>query len=222
MRVRTAPEVAMSFRDRVDAGQQLAARLGHLSGLDVVVLGLPRGGVPVAAEVARTLGAPLDVVVVRKLGLPRQPELAMGAIGEGGVVVRVDDVVHRAAVPPEAFAAVERREGAELARRLAQLRAIRPGVPLAGRTVVVVDDGIATGSTARAACAVVHAQGAARVVLAAPVVSWEARAVLTAEVDELVFVLAPARFRSVGQHYTDFGQTPDEEVVDLLRRAQPL
>jgi putative phosphoribosyl transferase len=210
------------FRDRVDAGRQLAARLQHLRGPDLVVLGLPRGGVPVAAEVARELDAPLDVVVVRKLGLPQRPELAMGAVGEGGVVVREDDVLHAAAVPAATFAEVERREGAELARRLAVLRAVRPAVPLAGRTAVVVDDGIATGSTARAACAVVRAQGAARVVLAAPVVSCDAAEALREEVDELAYVLAPVRFGAVGRHYADFGQTRDDEVVDLLRRRQPL
>jgi putative phosphoribosyl transferase len=211
-----------AFRDRVDAGQQLAARLRHLRGPDLVVLGLPRGGVPVAAEVARELGAPLDVVVARKLGLPQRPELAMGAVGEGGVVVRVEDVLRSAAVPPATFAEVERREGAELTRRLASLRAVRPAVPLAGRTAVVVDDGIATGSTARAACAVVRAQGAARVVLAAPVVACDAAEALRGEVDELAYVLAPARFGAVGRHYADFSQTRDDEVVDLLRRPQPL
>jgi len=211
-----------AFRDRVDAGQQLAARLGHLRGPDLVVLGLPRGGVPVAAEVARELHAPLDVVVVRKLGLPQRPELAMGAVGEGGVVVRVDDVLRSAAVPAATFAEVERRENAELSRRLASLRAVRPAVPLAGRTAVVVDDGIATGSTARAACAVVRAQGAARVVLAAPVVACDAAQALREEVDELAYVLAPERFGAVGRHYADFGQTRDDEVVDLLRRRQPL
>jgi putative phosphoribosyl transferase len=210
------------FRDRVDAGQQLAARLGHLSGPDVVVLGLPRGGVPVAAEVARALGAPLDVIGVRKLGVPGQPELAMGAVGEGGVVVRVEGVVRAAAVPPETFAEVQHREGAELARRLGHLRTVRPAVPLAGRTVVVVDDGIATGSTARAACAVVRAQGAARVVLAVPVIACDAAEALAAEVDELAYVLAPVRFGAVGRHYADFGQTRDDEVVDLLRRVQLL
>jgi putative phosphoribosyl transferase len=215
------PVRGKSFRDRVDAGQQLAARLGHLRSRGVVVLGLPRGGVPVAAEVARVLGAPLDVVVVRKLGVPQQPELAMGAVGEGGVVVRMDDVVRAAAVPPTTFTDVEQRELAELARRLVHLRAVRPAVPLAGRTAVVVDDGIATGSTARAACAVVRAQGAARVVLAAPVVSVEAATALRAGVDELVYVLAPERFGAVGRHYADFGQTRDDEVVDLLRRGQP-
>ena len=210
-----------AFRDRADAGRQLAARLGHLRGRDVVVLGLPRGGVPVAAEVARALGAPLDVVLVRKLGLPQQPELAMGAVGEGGVVVRVDEVVRAGGVLPAVFAGVEGRERAELTRRLGHLRAVRPGVPLAGRTAVVVDDGIATGSTARAACAVVRAQGAARVVLAAPVVACDTAGTLAAEVDELAYVLSPQRFGAVGRHYADFSQTGDDEVVELLR-DQPL
>ena len=212
----------MSFRDRVDAGQQLAARLGHLRGCDVVVLGLPRGGVPVAAEVARALGAPLDVVVVRKLGLPYRPELAMGAVGEGGVVVRVEDVVRYAGVPPETFDDVRRREEAELDRRLERLRAGHPRVPVAGRTVVVVDDGIATGSTARAACAVVRAQGATRVVLAAPVAPPDTVEALSPEVDEMALVLSPAPFGSVGRHYRDFRQTTDDEVARLLRRVQPL
>ena len=212
----------MSFRDRADAGQQLAAHLGHLRGPDTVVLGLPRGGVPVAAEVARALDAPLDVVVVRKLGVPYRPELAMGALGEGGVVVRLEEVVRLAGVAEAAFADVERRENAELDRRLRHLRSVRPRVPLEGRAVVVVDDGIATGSTARAACAVVRAQGAASVVLASPVCAPDAAAALAEEVDEVVCVATPSRFGSVGRHYTDFRPTTDDEVVDLLRRVQPL
>jgi putative phosphoribosyl transferase len=210
------------FRDRTDAGRQLAAHLEHLRGRDVVVLGLPRGGVPVAAEVARALGAPLDVVVVRKLGVPYRPELAMGALGEGGVVVRLDEVVRRAGVAEATFADVERRESAELDRRLLHLRSLRPRVPLAGRTVVVVDDGIATGSTARAACAVVRAQGAGSVVLAAPVCPPDAVAALAEQVDEVVCVATPDRFGSVGRHYTDFRPTTDDEVTELLRTAQPL
>jgi putative phosphoribosyl transferase len=210
------------FRDRTDAGRQLAARLEHLRGRDVVVLGLPRGGVPVAAEVARALGAPLDVVVVRKLGVPYRPELAMGALGEGGVVVRLEEVVRRAGVAEAAFAEVERRESAELDRRLRHLRSVRPRVPLNGRTVVVVDDGIATGSTARAACAVVRAQGAGPVVLAAPVCPPDAAATLAEQVDEVVCVATPDRFGSVGRHYTDFRPTTDDEVTELLRAAQPL
>ena len=212
----------MSFRDGADAGQQLAAHLGHLRGPDTVVLGLPRGGVPVAAEVARALDAPLDVVVVRKLGVPYRPELAMGALGEGGVVVRLEEVVRLAGVAEAAFADVERRENAELDRRLRHLRSVRPRVPLEGRAAVVVDDGIATGSTARAACAVVRAQGAASVVLASPVCAPDAAAALAAEVDEVVCVATPDRFGSVGRHYADFRPTTDDEVTDLLRLVQPL
>jgi putative phosphoribosyl transferase len=212
----------VSFRDRADAGRQLAARLEHLRGCDAVVLGLPRGGVPVAAEVARVLAVPLDVVVVRKLGVPYRPELAMGAVGEGGVVVRLEEVVRLAGVAEAAFADVERRESAELERRLTHLRSVRPRVPLAGRAAVLVDDGIATGSTARAACAVVRAQGARSVVLASPVCAPDAAAALAEEVDEVVCVATPGRFGSVGRHYADFRPTTDDEVTDLLRRVQPL
>ena len=155
----------MPFKDRVDAGRRLAERLRHLRGEDVVVLGLPRGGVPVAAEVARALDAPLDVIVVRKLGLPSQPELAMGAVGEGGTLVVNERVVRRAHVGEAEFAEVESRERAEVQRRALRLRGTRSRLSVAGRTALVVDDGIATGSTVRAACGVARAQGATRVVL---------------------------------------------------------
>jgi putative phosphoribosyl transferase len=157
------------FVDRADAGRRLAARLRHLQGTDVVVLGLPRGGVPVAAEVARVLGAPFDVIIVRKLGVPSRPELAMGAVGEDGVLVVNERVVRAVPVGEVAFVGVERREREEVRRRARQFRGDRPRLPLAGRTALVVDDGIATGSTARAACRVARAHGAARLVLAAPV-----------------------------------------------------
>ncbi|MGY1623152.1 phosphoribosyltransferase family protein [Geodermatophilus sp. SYSU D00965] len=210
----------MPFPDRRDAGRRLARRLDALRGGDVVVLGLPRGGVPVAAEVARALGAPLDVVVVRKLGVPVQPELAMGAVGEGGVTVVDRRVVALAGVGPADLARVERRERAELDRRARAFRGDRPPVPLAGRTAVVVDDGIATGSTARAACMVVRAQGAARVVLAAPVCAREGTRSLEPEVDELVCLEVPRRFVAVGQFYADFRPTGDDEVVELLRASR--
>jgi putative phosphoribosyl transferase len=181
----------------------------------VVVLGLPRGGVPVAAVVADELGAPLDVVVVRKLGVPSQPELAMGAVGEGGVVVRSEAVVHAAGVDPASFAEVLARERAEVERRLARLRPDRPRTPVAGRTAVVVDDGLATGSTARAACAVLRAAGAARIVLAVPV----APAGMAVDgADELVVVRSPDPFGAVGRWYVDFTATSEQEVADLLRR----
>lgn len=203
------------FADRHDAGRRLAAGLAHLGGQDLVVLGLPRGGVPVAYEVARALDAPLDVIVVRKLGLPFQPELAMGAIGEGDICVVDADLMIRAGVSQAALRAVEQRERAVLKSRVEALRRGRPGETLRGRVAVVVDDGIATGSTARAACEVVRRLGAARVVLAAPV----APAGTTAEelsADELVCCAMPLGFRAVGEYYRDFTPTTDREVVTLL------
>ena len=159
----------MLFVDRVDAGRRLARKLEHLRGAGVVVVGLPRGGVPVALEVAEALDAPLDVILVRKLGVPLQPELGMGAIGEDGVRVINHAVISIAGVSESEIADVERRERTELARRAERFRRGRPRIPLEGRTVVVVDDGIATGSTARAACQVARAEGADRVILAVPV-----------------------------------------------------
>jgi putative phosphoribosyl transferase len=211
----------MPFADRTDAGCQLARRLAHLRGSDVVVLALPRGGVPVAAPVARALDAPLDVIVVRKIGVPGRPELAMGAVGEDGAVVRNDPVLQALPVAATGFALVEQAERGELARRTAVVRAVRAREPLAGRTAVVVDDGIATGSTARAACAVARAQGAGRVVLAVPVCSADAAESLAAAVDELVTVETPAWFGWVGRHYADFRPTTEEDVLALLRGAQP-
>jgi putative phosphoribosyl transferase len=207
------------FRNRMDAGRRLAERLGQLRGEDVVVLGLPRGGVPVAAGVARELDAPLDVIVVRKLGVPFQPELAMGAVGEGGSLVVNERVGRRAHIGESEFAEVERRERAEVERRARRFRGHRSRVTVAGRTAVVVDDGMATGSTARAACQVARAQGAARVVLAVPVCSPEAARALREEVDELVCLETPGWFFAVGQFYVDFGQTSDDEVTTLLQQA---
>ncbi len=209
----------MVFANRADAGRRLAARLERLRGSEVVVLGLPRGGVPVAFEVARALGAPLDVIVVRKLGVPLQPELAMGAIGEGGVRVLNYSVIRPAGVTENELAAVEERERVELERRARRFRAGRPRATLEGRTVVVVDDGIATGSTARAACQVVRAQGSSRVVLAVPVapVGWEAR--IGGDADEFICLETPEPFYAIGQFYDDFSQTSDEEVITCLERG---
>ncbi|MER7722546.1 phosphoribosyltransferase [Streptomyces sp. NPDC096323] len=209
----------MLFTDRADAGQRLAEALRPLAADDPVVLGLPRGGVPVAFHVARELGAALDVIVVRKLGVPYHPELAFGAIGEGGVRVISDDVVRRGGVSQTDVASVEGAEEAELRRRARAFRGDRPRIPLAGRTVIVVDDGIATGATALAACEVARAQGAARVVLAVPVGPPDAADRLGSQVDELVCLSKPYGFSAVGEWYRDFGQTPDEEVVSLLARA---
>lgn len=207
----------MMFVDRVDAGRRLAARLEHLRADDVVVVGLPRGGVPVAAEVAEHLGAPLDVIIVRKLGVPRQPELAMGAIGEGGVRVINDEVVRAVGVTTHDLAAVTAREGVELDRRAKRFRGERPPIPLDGRTVVVVDDGIATGSTARAACQIARAQGAVRVVLAVPVAPPNWTAGFRDDADELVCLSTPQRFFAIGEWYGDFSQTSDEEVAACLQ-----
>ena len=206
------------FTDRVDAGRQLVERLEYLRGQDIVVLGLPRGGVPVAFEVAEALDAPLDVIVVRKLGLPFQPELAMGAIGEGGVEVLDHHLMTRARVSEGELRAVEQRERAELEARVSRLRGGRERLDLRGRVAVVVDDGIATGSTARAACEVARRLGAAKVVLAVPVAPAETLREL-GEADEVVCVATPYPFLAVGHHYRDFLPTRDEEVAGLLDTA---
>lgn len=204
------------FSDRTDAGRRLADRLLHLIGHDVVVVGLPRGGVPVAREVSEALHAPLDVIVVRKLGVPFQPELAMGAIGEDDVRVIDEEIVRRAGIDDAQLAEVEALERAELARRVRQFRGDRQRIPLAGREVVVVDDGIATGATARAACRVARAEGARRVVLAVPVAptGWARR--FRDVADECVCVATPTPFRDIGRFYDDFRQTSDAEVLACL------
>ena len=207
------------FTDRTEAGKRLAEHLGHFADQDVVVLGLPRGGIPVAYEVATALHAPLDVIVVRKLGVPFQPELAMGAIGEDGARVLNDEVLRLAHVTAGELAAVEERERAELERRARRFRGARPRIDLTGRTALIVDDGIATGSTARAACHVARAHGAARIVLAAPVAPPDAAGRFTGDADELIVCETPEPFFGVGQFYTDFSQTSDDEVVDLLATA---
>jgi putative phosphoribosyl transferase len=206
------------FADRADAGRQLAERLDHLCGQDVVVLGLPRGGVPVAFQVAVALRAPLDVIVVRKLGLPYQPELAMGAVGEAGVRVLDRDIVQLGGVRADELHRVERRERSLLRARAEQFRRGRPRIDLNGRVALIVDDGLATGSTARAACSVARHLGAARVVLAVPVGPAEAVTHFP-EADEVVWVSAPRRFVAVGLHYRDFSPTTDEEVIVLLDAA---
>jgi putative phosphoribosyl transferase len=210
----------MTFTDRADAGRQLGKALLAYRDQEVVVLGLPRGGVPVAFQVARALDAPLDVIVVRKLGLPYQPELAMGAIGEGGVRVVNDDVLRVAGVSPEEIDAVEAMERAELDRRVRSLRPHRTRQPLLGRTAVIVDDGVATGATARAACRVARAQGATKVVLAVPVGSPQALADLRHDADDVVCLEAADWFSSVGQGYRHFGQISDQEVAGLLETAR--
>ncbi|EKF22472.1 dienelactone hydrolase domain protein [Mycolicibacterium hassiacum DSM 44199] len=209
------------FDDRADAGRRLARRLEFLRGEDVVVLGLPRGGVPVAYEVAKALGAPLDVLIVRKLGVPFQPELAYGAIGEGHEIRVINaPVVQSARLTREDMDAVERREREELRRRSARFRGGHGRVPLAGRTAVIVDDGVATGATAKAACQIARAQGAKRVVLAVPIGPDDIEAQFSGCADEVVCLQTPPYFHAVGQGYRDFRQTTDDEVIALLDSAR--
>jgi putative phosphoribosyl transferase len=205
------------FTDRRDAGRQLAQRLKRLAGHEsVVVLGLPRGGVPVAAEVAAVLETPLDVIVVRKLGAPGQPELAVGAVGEDGVRVLNPDVMATVEVSEEMLDDVSRRQWSEVARRASEYRAVRPREPLEGRTAVVVDDGIATGATARAACQIARGHGASHVVLAVPVAPRGWQASLHDVADTCVSLDEPQDFGAVGMHYRDFSPTTDAEVLAAL------
>jgi predicted phosphoribosyltransferase/predicted alpha/beta-hydrolase family hydrolase len=209
------------FNDRVDAGRQLAQRLQSLRGQDVVVLGLPRGGVPVAFEVAKALRAPLDILVVRKLGVPFQPELAFGAIGEGGEVRVINDVVVREAhLSRDDMDAAEKEQRTELQRRSDRFRGGRGRISLTGRIALVIDDGIATGATAKAACQIARAQGASRVVLAVPIGPDDIVARFATYADEVVCLQTPAFFFAVGQGYRTFTQTTDDEVVALLDRAR--
>lgn len=208
------------FRDRRDAGRTLAGLLQHYRDRsDVVVLGLPRGGVPVAYEVARALGAPLDVFVVRKLGVPRRPELAMGAIASGGVVVVNDDVVRGLGIGPEVVERAAEREGRELLRREEAYRDGRPLPELAGKTAVLVDDGLATGSSMRAAIVALREHRPGRIVVAVPAAPRATCRELEAVVDEVVCASTPSPFVAVGASYWDFSQTMDDEVRELLRDA---
>ncbi|MEY4173858.1 MAG: hypothetical protein RI900_1023 [Actinomycetota bacterium] len=213
--------IPLVFRDRDDAGERLGAALGTLRSADPVVLGLPRGGVPVAARVAQALGAPLDVIVVRKLGAPMQPELAAGAIGEDGVRVVNDDVMRMTGTTRAELLRTEERERQVLERRVRGLRAVRPRESLEGRTALLVDDGIATGATMRAAVQVARAHGARRVVVAAPVAPPEVVDMLARITDEVVVLDEPGNFEAVGKWYRHFDVVTDEQVVDLLREAVP-
>jgi predicted phosphoribosyltransferase len=209
------------FADRADAGRALATALqSHQGVADTVVLGLPRGGVPVAYEVAMALDLPLDVLVVRKLGLPWQPELAMGAIASGGALVTNDEVVRHLGGDRGAFDAVRVREQAELERRERSFRGEQPPLEMHNRTGVLVDDGLATGATMEAAVRALKLLGARRVVVAVPVASREARDRIAAVADDVVCLATPMLFSAVGQWYGDFGQTEDDEVRDLLARAR--
>lgn len=206
------------FVDRRDAGRQLAARLSHLADARPVVLALPRGGVPVAYEVAQRLDAPLDVFVVRKLGVPGHEELAMGAIASGGVRVLNDDVIRMLRIPPSWVDEVARREQREIERREREYREGRPMQPVEGRTAIVIDDGLATGATMRAAARALRRVHVQRIVAAVPVGAPASCDAIAREVDELVCLEQPAAFFGVGQWYRDFGQTSDEEVRSLLAK----
>lgn len=206
----------MRFANRRQAGEILGAEVARLSPENPVVLALPRGGVPVALGVADALGCDLDVLVVRKLGVPYQPELAMGALGEGGVVVRNEDVIEIASISQPEFDRVVSRETFELDRRLAAYRHGAPPTDPSGKTAVIVDDGLATGSTARAAVAVMRAKGPAAVWLAVPVAPADTTRLLEREADRVVVVHQPRFFGAVGAWYDDFTQTTDSEVRDLL------
>ena len=208
------------FRDRAEAGRRLATALQHYAGRsDVLVLALPRGGVPVAYEVAQALRAPLDIFVVRKLGVPGQPELAMGAIATGGVRVLNRDVVTALGIPPQMIDAVAARERAELERRERAYRGSRPLPDLTGRTVILVDDGLATGATMRAAAVALKKLRPGRVVIAVPTAAREVCDDFRKEVDEVVCAETPPLLGAVGMWYDDFNQTSDEDVRDLLNRA---
>jgi len=208
------------FRDRIDAGRALALALEEYRGRrDVVVLGLPRGGVPVAAEVADALGAPLDVFVVRKLGVPGHEEFAMGAIASGGVQVLDRSTIEMLAIPQAAIDRVAERERQELERRERQYRGGRPPPQVAGRIAILVDDGLATGASMRAAVAALRDLGPAHIVVAVPVGAAQTCRMLQEEADEVVCAIVPEDFQAVGLWYDDFGQTSDAEVQAALREA---
>mgnify|MGYP006278539397 CR=1 FL=1 len=207
------------FRDRDDAGERLGAALEGLRDDDPVVLGLPRGGVPVAARVAEALGAPLDVIVVRKLGAPTQPELAAGAIGEDGARVTNPDVLRLTRTTAAELERVEVHERGVLQRRLERLRAVRPREPLSGRTALLIDDGMATGASMRAAVHVARAHGARKVVVAAPVAPPDVVNMLRHHADAVVVLDEPAEFEAVGRWYRDFQPVTDDEVVRLVHEA---
>jgi predicted phosphoribosyltransferase len=211
----------MLFRDRFDAGRRLAARLQkHANRPDVIVLALPRGGVPVGYEVARALGAPLDVFLVRKLGFPGQEEFAMGAIASGGVRILNTNLLRRFHVPDHTVEAIAARELAELERREQAYRGSTAPLSVRGHTVILVDDGLATGSTMRAAAAALRRMHPARIVVAVPVGAGDSCEEFGALVDEVVCAETPEPFQAVGQWYEDFAQTTDDEVRELLQRAR--
>jgi putative phosphoribosyl transferase len=210
----------LPFEDREDAGRRLAERLARYRDERPVVFALPRGGVPVGYEISRSLGAPLDVFVSRKLGAPGQPEFGIGAVAPGGVRVLNGNIVERLGIPYDYLEAVTRKEMAEVERRLRHFRGDRPEPDVRDRTVILVDDGLATGVTARAAVEALRRLGPRRLILAAPVCAAQTAELLGPEVDELVCLEAPSDLGAIGFWYRDFSQTSDEEVIELLERAR--
>lgn len=210
----------MPFKDRWDAGRRLAAALTKYRDLDPVILALPRGGVPVAAEVAARLGAPLDIILVRKVGVPFQPELAMGAVVDGGapLVVRNEDVIRLAGIDEADFQAVCDRELAEIERRRQRYLGSRERVDVADRIAIVVDDGIATGATTRAALRATRMRNPRRLILAVPVAPTDSLAVMREEADDVVCLEDYTSFGAIGFYYSDFGQVSDETVIEILGR----
>lgn len=213
----------MPFRDRTEAGRKLAQALSSYRGQEPVILALPRGGVPVAAEIAMTFDAPLDLVLVRKIGVPIQPELAMGAVVDGGapIIVRNEDVIRSAHIDEAEFKAICDRELAEIERRRQRYLGSRARVDVAGRTAIVVDDGIATGATTRAALRATRMRNPKRLVLAVPVAPTESIAAMREEADDVVCLEEHTFFGAIGLYYRDFRQISDEEVIDALRRFPP-
>jgi putative phosphoribosyl transferase len=212
----------MLFEDRFEAGRVLASKLSEFSGRnDVLVLALPRGGVPVGYEVAQALRAPLDVFVVRKLGTPGQEELAMGALASGGMTVLNQEVVQALGIPQQTIDAVVAREQTELERRERKYRDGRPAANVRGRAVIIVDDGLATGSSMRVAARALRKEAALQIVVAVPVASPSTCAEFENEVDKVVCATTPEPFWAVGQWYRNFSETTDQEVRDLLARATP-
>jgi putative phosphoribosyl transferase len=215
------PDGGRRFADRRDAGRRLARRLEGLRALEPIVLGVPRGGVPVAAEVARALEAPLDVIVVRKVGAPLNPEYGIGALAEGGVRVLSDRAVRGLAIEPHELHARVARAAEELAQRLTRYRGDRAPLPVHGRTAILVDDGLATGHTARAAALSLRRRGATRVILAVPVAARRSAAELREDVDDVACVELPRDLWAIGLWYDDFRPTSDEEVAAALTEPAP-
>ncbi len=210
----------MSFRDRSDAGRRLAKALAGYKDRQPVILALPRGGVPVAAEVAAALNAPLDLILVRKIGVPFQPELAMGAVVDGGapIIVRNEDVIRHAGIDESEFKAVCDDEIAEIERRRQRYLGSRQRVDVSGRTAIVIDDGVATGATTRAALRATRMRKPKRLVLAVPVAPTDSLPALHGDADDVVCLEDHALFGAIGFYYADFSQVPDEEVIEILKR----